>query len=109
MAGFNIDNRVQTDWPSKGEIEFKQIEVRYLQGKVFPSLENNKNQPKLLTTKTTTGSNPVLKGISFKSTPSEKLGIVGRTGAGNFFFFLHIYWSDYVEKINTGKSSMMSK
>ncbi len=45
-------------WIWKGAIEFDNVEVRYDDAK------------------------PVLKGVSFSLRPGEKLGIVGRTGAG---------------------------
>lgn len=47
------------DWPQHGHIEFKNVKLRY-----------NESDPY------------VLKGISFKIQPNEKIGIVGRTGAG---------------------------
>ncbi|TBU42097.1 multidrug resistance-associated ABC transporter [Dichomitus squalens] len=46
-------------WPESGAIEFKDVEMSYRPG--LP---------------------PVLKGASFQINPSEKIGIVGRTGAG---------------------------
>ncbi|EGC37940.1 hypothetical protein DICPUDRAFT_76449 [Dictyostelium purpureum] len=48
-----------TNWPSKGEIQFNNIEIRY--------------RP---------NSEPSLKNISFNVNSFEKIGIVGRTGAG---------------------------
>lgn len=47
------------DWPSKGCIEFRDVFYRY-----FSKAE------------------PVLRGLSFTIKPMEKVGIVGRTGAG---------------------------
>lgn len=47
------------DWPNEGGIVFKDVVVKYR-----PELE------------------PVLKKISFQIKPKEKIGIVGRTGAG---------------------------
>ena len=52
-------NRPPPGWPSSGSIRFEDVVLRY--------------RPELP---------PVLHGISFKISPSEKLGIVGRTGAG---------------------------
>ncbi|PKA52346.1 ABC transporter C family member 2 [Apostasia shenzhenica] len=52
-------NRPPPGWPSAGTIEFQDVVLRY--------------RPELA---------PVLHGISFKITSSEKIGIVGRTGAG---------------------------
>ncbi|RDX54457.1 multidrug resistance-associated ABC transporter [Lentinus brumalis] len=46
-------------WPEAGAIEFKDVEMAYRPG--LP---------------------PVLKGVSFEVKPGEKVGIVGRTGAG---------------------------
>ncbi|XP_017970733.1 PREDICTED: ABC transporter C family member 12 isoform X2 [Theobroma cacao] len=46
-------------WPSSGSIQFEDVVLRY--------------RPELP---------PVLCGLSFSTSPSEKLGIVGRTGAG---------------------------
>ncbi|XVF45970.1 hypothetical protein PTKIN_Ptkin02bG0250500 [Pterospermum kingtungense] len=46
-------------WPSSGSIQFQDVVLRY--------------RPELP---------PVLCGLSFTTSPSEKLGIVGRTGAG---------------------------
>jgi len=46
-------------WPDKGEVAFDNYQVRYREGLEL-----------------------VLKGISFKVTGGEKVGIVGRTGAG---------------------------
>ena len=47
------------DWPTAGAIEFEDVQLRY--------------RPELPL---------VLKGISFKVRPGEKVGIIGRTGAG---------------------------
>ncbi|CBI30982.3 unnamed protein product, partial [Vitis vinifera] len=53
------NNRPPPGWPSSGSIKFQDIVLRY--------------RPELP---------PVLHGLSFKISPSEKLGIAGRTGAG---------------------------
>ena len=50
---------VLKSWPSKGEIIFDDVVMSYLPGKP-----------------------PVLKGVSFSIRPGEKIGVVGRTGAG---------------------------
>lgn len=47
------------DWPSNGCIEFRNVFYRYF-----------------------AAGEPVLRGLSFKINPREKIGIVGRTGAG---------------------------
>ncbi|XWS55357.1 hypothetical protein CRYUN_Cryun10bG0167700 [Craigia yunnanensis] len=52
-------HRPPPGWPSSGSIQFEDVVLRY--------------RPELL---------PVLCGLSFTTFPSEKLGIVGRTGAG---------------------------
>ena len=46
-------------WPTQGKVEFKLVELRY--------------RPDLPL---------VLKGVSFSIQPGEKIGIIGRTGAG---------------------------
>lgn len=52
-------NRPPYGWPSSGSIHFEDVVLRYRSG--LP---------------------PVLHGLSFNILPSDKLGIVGRTGAG---------------------------
>ena len=58
-------NGVALDWPSEGELEFKDVHLRYR-----PNCEK------------------VLNGISFKVEPGQKVGIVGRTGAGKSTMFM---------------------
>lgn len=53
------DSRPPHCWPSRGSIMFEDVVLRY--------------RPELP---------PILHGLSFSVSPSEKLGIVGRTGAG---------------------------
>ena len=50
---------VPEEWPQKGEVEFKDVKLRY-----------SDNDPY------------VLKNLNFVVRPKEKVGIVGRTGAG---------------------------
>ena len=47
------------DWPHSGEIQFEDVSLRYAEGE-----------------------KEVLKGVNFKTRKHEKIGIVGRTGAG---------------------------
>ncbi|XP_046668372.1 probable multidrug resistance-associated protein lethal(2)03659 isoform X3 [Homalodisca vitripennis] len=54
-----LDQSMMEKWPSKGRIEFQQVSMQY-----SPHLPR------------------VLKDISFLIMPQEKVGIVGRTGAG---------------------------
>uniref|UniRef100_A0A0P6J763 Canalicular multispecific organic anion transporter 1 n=1 Tax=Heterocephalus glaber TaxID=10181 RepID=A0A0P6J763_HETGA len=58
-APWVTDKRPPADWPSKGEIEFSNYQVRY--------------RPEL---------DLVLKGITCNIGSTEKIGVVGRTGAG---------------------------
>ncbi|XP_014208188.1 probable multidrug resistance-associated protein lethal(2)03659 [Copidosoma floridanum] len=53
------DKKPSDDWPSEGKIEFKSVFLRY-----------SPTEP------------PVLKNLNFTIQPKEKIGIVGRTGAG---------------------------
>ncbi|KAK7462637.1 hypothetical protein BaRGS_00038317, partial [Batillaria attramentaria] len=53
------DMRPHKDWPKKGGIVFRKVEMRYREGLPL-----------------------TLKGVSFKVNPQEKIGIVGRTGSG---------------------------
>ncbi|XP_076255687.1 putative multidrug resistance-associated protein lethal(2)03659 isoform X3 [Rhynchophorus ferrugineus] len=53
------DQKPPISWPPEGKIEFKNISLRY-----FPE------------------DPPVLRDLSFTINPKEKIGIVGRTGAG---------------------------
>ncbi|XP_036920078.1 ATP-binding cassette sub-family C member 2 [Sturnira hondurensis] len=58
-APWVTDKRPPAGWPSKGEIQFNNYQVRY--------------RPEL---------DPVLKGITCDIKSGEKIGVVGRTGAG---------------------------
>ena len=60
--GVNIPQRSPEDlkdWPTQGKIEFQNVWMSYR-----PELE------------------PVLRGLSFQVQPKQKIGVVGRTGAG---------------------------
>lgn len=59
---------VNGEWPKDGIIEFKDFEVRYREGLDL-----------------------VLKGISFVCNSQEKIGIVGRTGAGKSSMTLSLF------------------
>ena len=58
----------EKDWPNKGQIEFRNVSLSY-----------DKNLPN------------VLKNLTLKINPAEKIGIVGRTGAGKSSFFQTIF------------------
>ena len=56
---FGQGNVIHSFWPKEGAVEFKNYMLKYWENTEL-----------------------VLKGISFKINPKEKIGIVGRTGAG---------------------------
>ncbi|OLN86882.1 ATP-dependent bile acid permease 2 [Colletotrichum chlorophyti] len=62
------DNRPPKNWPSQGSVEFINYTTRYRKE-----------------------LDPVLRGLSFKINPKEKVGIVGRTGAGKSSLALAIF------------------
>jgi len=62
------EQQAPENWPSHGEIVFKNVSLKY-----------DENLP------------PVLKNISLNILAGEKIGIVGRTGAGKSSFFLSIF------------------
>ena len=62
------DNRTDANWPSKGGVEFVDYSTRYRSDFDF-----------------------VLKKISFKILPGEKVGVVGRTGAGKSSLALALF------------------
>ncbi|KAK0368022.1 ABC transporter [Colletotrichum tamarilloi] len=61
-------NRPPKNWPSQGSVEFINYSTRYR-----------------------ADLDPVLRGLSFKINPKEKVGIVGRTGAGKSSLALAIF------------------
>lgn len=65
---FNEKNRPAANWPSQGSVEFIGYTTRYRAG-----LE------------------PVLRDVTFKINPLEKVGIVGRTGAGKSSLALALF------------------
>ncbi|CAG8502871.1 1064_t:CDS:10 [Rhizophagus irregularis] len=62
------DNRPDPTWPQNGLIEYQNYSTRYRQGLEL-----------------------VLKGVSFVINPREKVGIVGRTGAGKSSLTLSLF------------------
>jgi len=62
------DERLSIDWPETGKIEFKNFQMRYQDS-----------------------SELVLRGISFEVSGGEKVGIVGRTGAGKSSLVLGLF------------------
>ncbi|KAF9891211.1 hypothetical protein FE257_004775 [Aspergillus nanangensis] len=70
-----VDSRPPADWPSGGAVEFANYTTRYR-----PDLD------------------PVLRNVSFKVQPGEKVGIVGRTGAGKSSLALALFRGLEAEK-----------
>uniref|UniRef100_A0AAF5PGH3 ABC-type glutathione-S-conjugate transporter n=1 Tax=Wuchereria bancrofti TaxID=6293 RepID=A0AAF5PGH3_WUCBA len=68
LASENLAHTPPRDWPSKGEIIFEKLKIRYRDNLEF-----------------------VLKGISATIHPAEKVGIVGRTGAGKSSLTLALF------------------
>ena len=68
-------NRVPPGWPLSGSIKFEGVVLRYRPG--LP---------------------PVLHGLSFAVSPSEKIGIVGRTGAGKSSMLNALFRTVEIEK-----------
>ncbi|KXT04927.1 hypothetical protein AC578_3478 [Pseudocercospora eumusae] len=62
------ENRPEANWPSKGSVEFIGYSTRYRSDFDF-----------------------VLKNITFKISPGEKVGVVGRTGAGKSSLALALF------------------
>lgn len=67
---------VHASWPSSGRVDFRDVVMRYRS-----NLE------------------PVLKGVSFTAMSGEKIGIVGRTGAGKSSIMLCLF---RIEEIESG-------
>ncbi|KAI0711948.1 P-loop containing nucleoside triphosphate hydrolase protein [Cerioporus squamosus] len=62
------DRKPPADWPAEGAIEFKDVAMRYRPGLPF-----------------------VLKGLSMQIKGGEKIGVVGRTGAGKSTLMLALF------------------
>eukprot|EP00026_Physarum_polycephalum_P000567 Phypoly_transcript_00568.p1 GENE.Phypoly_transcript_00568~~Phypoly_transcript_00568.p1 ORF type:complete len:1446 (+),score=231.52 Phypoly_transcript_00568:83-4339(+) len=78
---------VPNDWPSEGEIRFQDLDVRYRQGLDL-----------------------ALRGLTITINPREKIGVVGRTGAGKSSMLLALFrmveadrGAIYIDKINIAK------
>ncbi|ENN79278.1 hypothetical protein YQE_04278, partial [Dendroctonus ponderosae] len=54
-----LTNPVPVEWPKKGQVKFENVQLRYSESEPY-----------------------VLKNLNFSVEPKEKIGIVGRTGAG---------------------------
>ena len=63
-----MGHRPRPDWPSRGALDVRGLVVRY--------------RAEL---------DPVLRGITFKVNPGEKIGVVGRTGCGKSTLMLALY------------------
>ncbi|KAB0797844.1 hypothetical protein PPYR_08837 [Photinus pyralis] len=80
----NLGGRIPPRWPSNGEITFNNVCLKYSQQDL-----------------------PVLKNLTFKIASKEKVGIVGRTGAGKssivsaLFRFSHITGQILVDGVDT--------
>ncbi|KAI0649348.1 ABC protein [Trametes meyenii] len=62
------DSKPPSEWPARGSIEFKDVVMQYRPGLPF-----------------------VLKGLSVKVSGGEKIGVVGRTGAGKSSLMLALF------------------
>jgi ABC-type multidrug transport system fused ATPase/permease subunit len=69
------ENKPPSNWPSKGSVEFVGYTTRYR-----PDFDT------------------VLKGVTFKILPGEKVGVVGRTGAGKSSMALALFRALEAEK-----------
>ncbi|KAG0013666.1 hypothetical protein BGZ82_002067, partial [Podila clonocystis] len=67
-AAMAVDDTLPEQWPSEGRVEFRNYSTRYRQGLDL-----------------------VIKNISFEVQPAEKVGIVGRTGAGKSSLTLALF------------------
>lgn len=67
-AAWNKPDSTSKSWPEKGSVEFQNYSVRYREGLDL-----------------------VLKDLNFKINAGEKIGIVGRTGAGKSSMTLALF------------------
>ncbi|KAI2474051.1 ATP binding cassette (ABC) transporter subfamily C member [Diabrotica virgifera virgifera] len=78
------ENRPRGVWPKRGQIEFRNLSLKYVE-----------NDP------------PVLRNLNFMITPGQKIGIVGRTGAGKsslisaLFRLAPLEGAIYIDGVNT--------
>ena len=70
FTDYLTDHRLKNIWPHSGKIEFKNFSTKY---------------------DTTSSSDLVLKNLNFTINPGEKIGIVGRTGAGKSSLTLSLF------------------
>lgn len=69
-----VPAKMPTDWPTLGQIEFKNVFYRYA-----------------------AECEPVLRGLSFSVRPKEKISVVGRTGAGKSSLIASVFRLAIVE------------
>jgi len=73
------DHELQSQkWPQAGAIEFNNVKMKYREGADY-----------------------VLKGVTFKARPGEKIGCVGRTGAGKSSIIQALFRMVEIEKENS--------
>jgi ATP-binding cassette subfamily C (CFTR/MRP) protein 1 len=82
-------HRPASNWPSEGNVKFENIQLRYREG-LFCSLtlSLSKLNPNFYTFP---GLELVLRGITADIRPREKIGVVGRTGAGKSSLMLALF------------------
>lgn len=68
-------------WPNAGSVEFRNVWLRYLSSVLMDNSIFSLSHL-CFSLRYRDGLDPVLKGISFSIKPQEKIGVVGRTGAG---------------------------